>query len=49
MAAVTDGMKAGRAGDGFVKAIGICGDALARHFPPDGVVRNRLPNTILET
>jgi len=49
VAAVVDGMKTGKAGDGFVKAIGICGAALAQHFPPDGAPKNRLPNTLLET
>ncbi len=49
VAVVVDGMKAGRAGDGFVKAIEICGAALAQHFPPEGAPKNRLPNTILET
>lgn len=47
--AVVEGMKTGKAADGFVKAIEICGDALAQHFPPDGAPRNRLPNTLLET
>ena len=47
--AVVEGMKAGRAADGFVAAIGICGTALAQHFPPDGAPKNRLPNTLLET
>jgi putative membrane protein len=47
--AVVEGMKAGRAADGFVQAIGICGAALAQHFPPDGAPKNRLPNTLLET
>jgi putative membrane protein len=49
VAAVTEGMKAGRPADGFVKAIEICGVALAAHFPPDGAPKNRLPNTILQT
>ncbi len=49
VAAVTQGMKAGKAGDGFVKAIEICGAALAEHFPPDGAPESRLPTTILET
>jgi putative membrane protein len=49
VAAVIDGMKARRPGDGFVKAIGICGGALAQHFPSNGAPKNRLPNDILET
>jgi putative membrane protein len=49
VAAVVEGIKAGKAGDGFVKAVGICGAALAQHFPPDGAPKNRLPNTLLET
>jgi putative membrane protein len=48
VAAVTDGMKQGRAGDGFVQAIEICGDALAKHFPPDGVPKNQLSNEVTE-
>ena len=49
VAAVVDGIKRGKPGDGFVKGIGICGDALAEHFPSDGPAKNKLPNTILET
>jgi putative membrane protein len=49
VAAVVDGMKTGKPADGFIKAIGICGAALARHFPPNGAPANRLPNTLLET
>lgn len=49
IAAVVEAMKTGKPGDGFVKAIGICGAALAQHFPPNGEPANRLPNTILET
>lgn len=47
--AVVEGMKTRKAADGFVKAIGICGAALAQHFPPNGAPKNRLPNTLLET
>jgi putative membrane protein len=49
VAAVVDGMKTGKPADGFVRAIEICGAALAEHFPPDGAPKNHLPNTILET
>jgi putative membrane protein len=49
VAAVTDGMKSGKPADGFVRAIEICGAALAKHFPSDGHARNVLPNEILET
>ena len=49
VAAVVEGMKTGKAADGFIKAIGICGAALAQHFPVDGAPKNRLPNTLLET
>jgi putative membrane protein len=49
VAAVVSGMKAGRPADGIVKAVEICGAALAQHFPPDGPAKNHLPNTVLET
>ncbi len=49
VAAVGDGMRTGKPGDGFVKAIEICGAALATHFPSQGGPRNQLPNTVLET
>jgi putative membrane protein len=48
VAAVTEGMKSGKPADGFVRAVAICGAALARHFPPDGAPKNLLPNDILE-
>lgn len=39
--AVVDGMRSGRATEGFEKAVSLCGDALARAFPgrADGVNR----------
>jgi putative membrane protein len=49
VAAVTQGMKADKPADGFLRAIEICGAALAMHFPPNGSPRNILPNDILET
>jgi putative membrane protein len=49
VAAVADGMKSGKPGDGFVRAIGICGEALAAHFPSSGPHKNFFPDDILET
>jgi putative membrane protein len=49
VAAVTGGMKRGKPADGFVAAIGICGEALAKHFPPQGPAKNQFSNDILET
>jgi putative membrane protein len=49
VAAVVDGIRRSAPGDGFVKGIEICGDALAAHYPSDGPAKNKLPNTILET
>ena len=49
VAAVSEGMKAKKPADGFVRAIEICGAALAAHFPGDGHPKNRLSNEILET
>jgi putative membrane protein len=48
VAAVVEGIKHHHAGDGFVKAIEICGEALAGHFPANGPPKNQLPNAILE-
>jgi putative membrane protein len=49
VAAVIDGMQARKPADGFVRAVEICGSALAMHFPPSGSPKNLLPNDILET
>jgi len=48
MAALTDGLKRGRPGDGFAAAIGQCGDILAKHFPASVDNNpNELPNTVV--
>jgi putative membrane protein len=49
VAAVTDGMKTGREADGFVRAIALCGEAMAKHFPATGPRANRLSNDIVQT
>ncbi|HXS06420.1 MAG TPA: hypothetical protein VN723_06485 [Rhizomicrobium sp.] len=49
VAAVTQGMTSGKPADGFIRAIAICGEAMARHFPPNGAPKNLLPNDILES
>jgi putative membrane protein len=49
VAAVADGMKQKKPADGFIRAVGICGDALAAHFPANGPHRNVFPDDILET
>jgi putative membrane protein len=46
---LTASLRDGRAGEGFVRAVEICGAALARHFPPNGEKHNALPDTLLET
>lgn len=48
VAAVIEGMKAGKPADGYIRAIEICGAALAANFPADGAPKNALPNDILE-
>jgi putative membrane protein len=47
VAAVVDGMRAGRPGDGFVRAVQLCGEVLAEHFPDDGGA-NRMPDRPVE-
>jgi putative membrane protein len=49
VAAVIAGMKTGKPADGYIQAIGICGKALAMHFPPNGSPKNAFPNSVLET
>jgi putative membrane protein len=40
IAALIDGVRDGRAGDGFVAAIEQCGAVLAEHFPPGAIKQN---------
>ena len=46
--ALIEGIKQGRAGDGFVAAIEQCGRVLAEHFPPGALKRDELPNRLVE-
>ena len=47
LAALISGMKRGRAADGFIEAVGLCGEVLARHFPPGPENPNELPDTVV--
>ncbi|HEY7979439.1 MAG TPA: hypothetical protein VID67_14705 [Rhizomicrobium sp.] len=46
--ALSNALGRDQAGEGFVAAIGICGDELAKHFPPGAAHENRLPDTLIE-
>lgn len=48
MVALTAELKAGRAGDGLVAAIGRIGAVLAAHFPHTGTDPNELPDRLIE-
>jgi putative membrane protein len=47
--AVAEGMKERKPAEGFIRAIKICGEALAAHFPANGPHPNFFPDDILET
>ncbi|HEX4371571.1 MAG TPA: hypothetical protein VH019_09505 [Rhizomicrobium sp.] len=47
--AVAEGMKEKKPAEGFIRAIEICGEALAAHFPANGPHQNFFPDDILET
>ena len=44
ISAITDG----RPGDGFVAAVELCGEQLARYFPPGALNPDELPNKVVE-
>jgi putative membrane protein len=48
VAALIEGIKDGRPGDGFVAAVEQCGVVLAEHFPPGALNRDELPNRLVE-
>lgn len=45
--ALTAKIRAGAAADGFVEAIGECGNILGEHFPPGASDRNELPDHLI--
>jgi putative membrane protein len=47
IAALIGGIKAGKAADGYVEAIGICGAVLAKHFPAGRRNKNELPDRLI--
>jgi putative membrane protein len=48
IAAMVSAIKHGRAADGFVAAIELCGEVLARHFPPGELNPDELQNRVVE-
>jgi putative membrane protein len=40
-------IKQGQAVEGFLEAIRICGEVLAKHFPPGAINKNELPNKLV--
>jgi putative membrane protein len=48
MAAMISAIRDGRPGDGFVAAVELCGEQLARHFPPGTLNPNELPDRVVE-
>ena len=48
VAAMISAIKEGRPGDGFVAAIELCGEQLARYFPPGALNPDELPNKVVE-
>lgn len=48
MAALLQGISAGKAGDGIVAAVDKIGDVLATHFPHTGTDPNEMPDRLIE-
>ena len=45
--AMIEKIKQGQPVDGFLEAIRICGEVLAKHFPPGAINKNELPNKLV--
>ena len=41
-------LRAGRIGEGFVKAVDACGTVMAQHFPHEHEETSQLPNNLIE-
>jgi putative membrane protein len=48
IAAMISAIRDGREADGFVAAVELCGEVLARHFPPGELNPDELPNRVVE-
>jgi putative membrane protein len=48
IAAMISAIKDERPGDGFIAAVELCGEQLARHFPPGALNPDELPNKVIE-
>ncbi len=46
--AITTAVRSDRTAEGFVTAIDLCGDVLAKHFPEDPTAEDVLPNHLIE-
>lgn len=46
--ALAQGLKTDRAAAGYERAVALCGEVLARHFPPAARNRNELPDRLVE-
>lgn len=44
---MTEGLRAGQAADGIIRAVVICAEVLRRHAPPLADNRNELPNRVI--
>jgi putative membrane protein len=45
--AMIEKIKQGQPVEGFLEAIRICGEVLAKHFPPGAINKNELPNKLV--
>ena len=45
--AMIEKIREGQPVEGFIEAIRICGEVLAKHFPPDAINKDELPNRLV--